>query len=503
MVQSHKEDITVLVRRDATGLMTRSGTRQAGFRLFYRGRPFDPRLVERVSADFVQMASLQQPGIARLFVATVESDGTTRLHLENVSGISLADYLLSWGTPDETLTRRLWGSLLHALKPLHELGIPYGTLRPDRIWVKTDGSIVLPEPGVGYLCCHSGQSGKGLQRSRMLEMFGDPWLVPPEILSGEGGCTPASDCFQVASIVATWRMGHNPFGDGRALEIQNRMIRGQLLGIDGNPALGPEEERFFKEGLSLEPGRRLRGQARLLAWLAPREGSTRLPPLNSNAKIVEYAATFAPLEDSEILKELGQQGVSSEELSQVDGERLVEQLIGMGGRTKAASSSRGTSGWWLLAAVLALVIALLPRIMGSQQVDVPYTGGIASDSDGLTHHDMVWPEGSSGAPHPRAESLMETIPVKLKERIEALNVPVRGEFRFEPPILPPYKIVCEGDDKIAIYYFSSRNRLDSIRFGKELFRIYYRATGLPGVIWHKLPDSEGRYIPIKPIKNEP
>ena len=150
MVQTHQEDITVVVRRDATGLMTRSGTTQGGFRLFYRGRPFDPQLVPRVSTELAQMAALQQPGIARLFSATVDKDGTARLQIENVTGIYLAEYLSSWG--NEVLARRLWGSLLDALKPLHELRIPYGTLRPDRIWVKSDGTIVLPEPGVGILC---------------------------------------------------------------------------------------------------------------------------------------------------------------------------------------------------------------------------------------------------------------------------------------------------------------------------------------------------------------
>jgi len=501
-----------LLRRER-GERFLSGTAKGGERILVLqlastpGRP-DEKELERLRFLGETLAGIDSPAIPRQRGWFVKEAGVTEMITLDPSGVFLSDLLTS-GMMSIGRVLSFWEQLLTALLPLAERGLPYCLSHPDRLMLDRRGRVVLPEAGMvavvqPLLVRGPSQAGSLLQR-----LFVEPDFVPPELLRGQA-CTPASDVYQTAALAFRLVCGESAFGAGMSLEVYNRMLSDQSVPLDERVAGLPAGlAELVSECLSREPARRPRTPAelrgRLLSIRGQREPLAELvvkQPERSYSS--RYAGILAVHSGGDAMEE-ELSAPPEPETTEAEKQVLLGQLERLREKrgTKEVGKSRIPLLMVLLLAVAAAVflIGRMPAINGTGERQAE--GPAPPDGDGMTHHEVVW-DGDSGG-HPTERSLFEGIPPHLKKGMEARGIPLGAELKFEPPVLPPFKVrgLVGGKEK-AVFRFTARNRLASIELPPPVdpddvqrYVVLYDADGLARMLVAE--DVAGRIVEQYPL----
>ena len=175
---------------------------------------FNPSLPEstleemgrRFVAEGHAAAKLNHPNICTIFNADVY-DGYPAIVMELVDGTTLSD-LLDRGPLASIEALSVLDQLLDAVGFAHGKGVVHRDIKPDNIFVTSDGRVKLADFGIARI-----DGGEATQVTMMGTVLGTPGYMSPEQAQG----LPAdgrSDIFSVGVVGYEMLSGRNPFGAG-------------------------------------------------------------------------------------------------------------------------------------------------------------------------------------------------------------------------------------------------------------------------------------------------
>ncbi|MBZ0115708.1 MAG: serine/threonine protein kinase, partial [Sandaracinaceae bacterium] len=160
-----------------------------------RSRRHDPQDLLRFKREFRGVASLEHPGLVKLYELGSDDEGLYYT-MEPILGSDLAGYCAGRG--DRLL--EVLPQLLDALVFLHANGIVHCDLKPANVLVSNDGALKLVDFGV--LAELSG--------AREARVGGTPAYMAPERTRGEPPA-PASDAYSLGCTIYDVLAGRPPF----------------------------------------------------------------------------------------------------------------------------------------------------------------------------------------------------------------------------------------------------------------------------------------------------
>ncbi|HKI01661.1 MAG TPA: protein kinase [Thermoanaerobaculia bacterium] len=223
----------------------------------------DASLTRRFHAEQHILATLEHPGIARLYDAGIAPSGRPYLAMELVEGETLLESCRQAGTPlRERLTLLL--AVLAAVEHAHAAGVVHRDLKPGNILVSARGEPKLVDFGIARL--HSEETTHTQHRAMTLS------YASPEQVRGEAAGVP-SDVYSLGVVLYELLTGRRPYrlleAGTASLEVLARAIREQE---PDRPSVHCRElhgdlDAILLKALRKEPGQRYASTADFAADL--------------------------------------------------------------------------------------------------------------------------------------------------------------------------------------------------------------------------------------------
>lgn len=234
-----------------------------------RGFPTS-EVLERFRRERELLATLRHPNIARLFDGGTTPAGQPWLAMEYVEGEPL-DAWIAGRHPTLAVRLRLFQALCSAVQHAHQQLIVHRDLKPANVLVRTDGSPVLLDFGIGKLLDDRADAA---EQTRLQAMT--PAYASPEQLRGEPATT-LSDVFGLGLVLFELLTGvplRKQQGDTTRLAPSQVAAAGEdWLRADARLLRG-DLDNIVRKALREEPQRRYASAAALAAdieaWFAGR-----------------------------------------------------------------------------------------------------------------------------------------------------------------------------------------------------------------------------------------
>ena len=212
-----------------------------------------PDLIRRFKEEARAVNRIRHPNIIDIFAFNQLADGRHYFVMEYLEGESFGARL-SRGTIPLPLLRRLLEQICSALQAAHREGVVHRDLKPDNIWVATEGSaeprIKLLDFGIAKLLDVSQvsptQSGIPL---------GTPHYMSPEQAMGRA-VDARADIYALGVILYKVFTGRIPFEGATAHEIAMKHSIEAPVPPSRYLTISPEIEQVILDCLEKDPGRR-------------------------------------------------------------------------------------------------------------------------------------------------------------------------------------------------------------------------------------------------------
>ncbi len=201
-------------------------------------RRFDPFATRRLKRSFMQMQSLTNPRIARVF--DLDSDGGIWfMSMEIIAGRDMK----AWAQEPMTLAQRLkvLSECCEALEYAHSLGVVHGDLKPSNVLITQDGEVKLIDFGSARTPNVSAENTQDRSAAATVS------YASPQVLAGSN-VEPRDDIFSLACLIyGVLSNGGHPFWGKCALEARHaRMCPAPI------PDIPSRVFEVLASGLSLE-----------------------------------------------------------------------------------------------------------------------------------------------------------------------------------------------------------------------------------------------------------
>ena len=186
---------------------------------------YDSRLSEamldelgrRFVAEGRTAARLSHPGIVTIYAADVW-DGRPAIVMELIEGETLAKRLTRGAlSPQESLI--VLDQLLDAVGYAHTRSVVHRDIKPDNIFLSSDGRVRLADFGIARIDGSVGTIGTVAGT-----VLGTPGYMSPEQATGDV-VDPRSDIFSVGTVAYEMLTGSNPFGAGYGTDATTLIYR--------------------------------------------------------------------------------------------------------------------------------------------------------------------------------------------------------------------------------------------------------------------------------------
>ena len=172
-------------------------------KLFAGSLSRDPAFAVRFKRETAAIAALGHPSIVRVFDVDLHG-GALFVVTEFVAGSTLRARLLNDRRLDRTLAVDLVRQVLSAVGGVHTLGITHGHLKPENVFLATDGKVKIGDFGVSQLLSDSAYAAGA---ARLIHT--GAYLAPEQVMGEQP--TPASDVYAVGAMLFELLEGQPPF----------------------------------------------------------------------------------------------------------------------------------------------------------------------------------------------------------------------------------------------------------------------------------------------------
>ena len=229
----------------------------------------DPELVRRFEQEARLAGSLNHPNLVAVYDFGIH-EGAPYFITELLKGESLRQRLSRSRVPVDTALD--WGSqLAHGLAAAHAQGVVHRDVKPENVFVTSDGHVKLLDFGIAKLVEGSRAEGPhGLLedtvtpsggQTRTGAILGTPAYMSPEQVRGDG-VDARTDIFSLGSVLYEMLSGQRPFPGGSLVESGHAILHDEPPPLENvSPALG----QLMRRCLSKEPEARIQS-ARDLAF---------------------------------------------------------------------------------------------------------------------------------------------------------------------------------------------------------------------------------------------
>jgi tetratricopeptide (TPR) repeat protein/predicted Ser/Thr protein kinase len=227
----------------------------------------DPSLARRLRAEQRILATLEHPGIARLYDAGSMPSGRPYLAMEYVEGETLLEYCQKVQAPLRARLE-LFLAVLDAVGYAHAAKVVHRDLKPGNILVSERGEPKLLDFGIAHL----HQDGGGLETTHTLHRAMTPAYASPEQVRGEA-VDARSDLYSLGVVLYELLTGRRPYRlSDTSRETLERAIREQEPDRPSTAARSRRELRgdldaILLKALRKEPGARYASAADFAADL--------------------------------------------------------------------------------------------------------------------------------------------------------------------------------------------------------------------------------------------
>jgi serine/threonine-protein kinase len=191
-------------------------------------------VAERISIHWTRLATkFDHHGVLRVYESGHDPHAGAYVIMEYVPGESLSRLLAREGRLTPARTMEIVAQAAHALAALHAWGVVHRELRPERVFVREDGMIVLGPFGLSRSVRPIGSTVE----------LDHPHYLAPEQAMGNAVST-RTDIFVLGTIAYECLTGRRPFEGDHPLEVAMRIVREEPLPL---PPDVPEPIRSIVE----------------------------------------------------------------------------------------------------------------------------------------------------------------------------------------------------------------------------------------------------------------
>ncbi len=259
----------------------------------------DPERLARFEREARAIAALSHPNIVAIY--DLATDGTRPYAvMELLEGSTLRTRMESPLSPRRAVDYAI--QIARGLAAAHEKGVVHRDLKPDNLFVTSDGQVKILDFGLARLALPSAASALAPTiadvDTREGVVLGTVGYMSPEQVRG-GAADHRSDIFSFGAVIYEMLSGRRAFGGDSAVETMNAILKDEPADFSmPDISLGPGLIKVVRHCLEKEPAERFQSSRDLaFALEALRGGSDQLTtvPARRRARVSSgvVAAVFA------------------------------------------------------------------------------------------------------------------------------------------------------------------------------------------------------------------
>ena len=238
--------------------------RQVAIKVLPRDQ-LDESCIKRFQAEAKKLATLDHPGIVKVFACGITREGNPYLAMELLKGQSLADAISSKGSLSRDQLNSIFADLLAALQYAHEQGLIHRDIKPANVM------IIEQQGKLSAKLLDFGIAKSLIQTEQRLTSTGDlvgtPAYMSPEQCNGKE-LSIRSDLYSLTCIIYECYMGEPPYDSENALERMLQHVSSPLPEFNKiKKRCGNELAKLIYKNLAKDPDERSSSAAEMLAEL--------------------------------------------------------------------------------------------------------------------------------------------------------------------------------------------------------------------------------------------
>lgn len=218
--------------------------------------------VERFYREAKAAGSLSHPNIV-IIHEVGEDRGRHFIAMEFLEGQTLREVLQVQGPLPLPQVVQIVSEVASALDYAHDHGVIHRDVKPDNVYLLTDGRIKLTDFGIARLMFEANLTADG-------QVFGTPSYMSPEQVAGKP-IDPRSDIFSLGVMLYEMLSGRKPFPGDSVITITYNIMHQEPLPL---PGLAPAVQRVVLRALAKDPQQRYRTAGELARELRAAAAST-------------------------------------------------------------------------------------------------------------------------------------------------------------------------------------------------------------------------------------
>jgi len=185
----------------------------------------NPTVHERFIREVRHTTSISSPYVVRIFDTGMSPDGRAFLVMERLEGETLTERLRRPPPLRGLEALHIARDVGRALAAAHSTGVIHRDLKPDNIFICSDGTVKVVDFGIAK--AFAGEERRHLVSEPSLteahRVVGTPVYMSPEVITKEG-LSPASDLYSLGVILYEAMAGEPPFFEKDAIGTMYRHL---------------------------------------------------------------------------------------------------------------------------------------------------------------------------------------------------------------------------------------------------------------------------------------
>lgn len=256
--------------RGGMGVVYRARDERLGREVALKVVKGDRALHPRFEREARVLAALKHPNVITVFDIGAEG-GVPFISLELLAGVTLRARLASGKLPRE-LCLSVTEAVLAGLDATHAAGIVHRDVKPENVFLTSDGAVKILDFGVAKV---TEESPTAIAETRTGALVGTACYMAPEQASGSR-VDARSDIFAVGLLVYEMLSGRRAFEGKGLVEIAHRIVHGEPPALDGADRV---LTRFVARCLQKHPDDRFPTAQDALDWLRRSEAGELMPEM--------------------------------------------------------------------------------------------------------------------------------------------------------------------------------------------------------------------------------